>query len=137
VLHFFIMTFDATPRRVIPDPDSPGHEEHAMHVQIINFHLAGASPEEYAKLCESLAPQFAALPGLTAKVWLADRTGNNYGGVYLWESRDDMEAFTRTDLFRSVATHPALAEVTSRDFAVLDGPTELTRGFAHRATQVA
>lgn len=108
-----------------------------MHVQIINFRLAGASPEAYANLCESLAPEFAALPGLTAKVWLADRDGNSYGGVYLWESREAMEAFARTDLFRSVATHPALAEVTSRDFSVLDAPTEVTRGFAHRVAQPA
>lgn len=99
-----------------------------MHVQIINFHLKGVTTAEYGKLCNDLAPAFAALPGLLAKVWLADAAANTYGGVYLWQDRQAMESFTKTDLFRSVATHPNLADITSKDFAVMEAPTRVTRG---------
>ena len=42
-----------------------------MHVQIINFQLKDMSDSEYRKVCDDLAPAFAAVPGLVAKVWLA------------------------------------------------------------------
>ncbi len=99
-----------------------------MHVQIINFNLKGISEQDYTRLCEDLAPAFAGLPGLMKKVWLADRDAGRFGGVYLWEDRQAMERFTQTDLFHAVATHPNLAEITSHDFDVLEGPTRVTRG---------
>jgi hypothetical protein len=99
-----------------------------MHIQIVNFHLKGVSVGDYGKLCDDLAPAFAGLPGLVAKIWLADPGANTFGGVYLWRDRRAMENFTKTDLFRSVATHPNLADLTSRDFEVMEGPTRVTRG---------
>ena len=101
-----------------------------MHVQIINFQLNDIDEAAYRMLCDELAPAFAALPGLLSKVWLADAATGTYGGVYLWQDRAAMEQFTRTDLFNAVATHPNLAGVSSRDFAVLEGPTRVTRGLA-------
>jgi len=41
-----------------------------------------------------------------------------------------MEDFARTRLFQSVATHPQLASITSRGFAILETPTRVTRGLA-------
>jgi heme-degrading monooxygenase HmoA len=99
-----------------------------MHIQIINFHLKGMTVPEYETLCDQVAPAFAALPGLISKVWLADPTSNTFGGVYTWENRDAMVAFTQTDLFKAVATHPSLDGITSRDFAVMEAQTGLTRG---------
>ncbi len=99
-----------------------------MYIQIINFQLNGIGEEDYVGLCDQLAPSFAALPGLVSKVWLADPATNTYGGVYTWRDRQAMEDFTKTDLFNAVATHPNLANVTSRGFAVLEAPTRVTRG---------
>lgn len=99
-----------------------------MHVQIVNFHLRGVSPGEYDKLCDDFAPAFAGIPGLVTKLWLADPGSNTFGGVYLWQDRSAMENFTKTDLFHSVASHPNLADVTSRDFSLMEAPTRVTRG---------
>ncbi len=99
-----------------------------MHVQIITFGLKGVSEEDYAGLCDELAPSYAAAPGLVRKVWLANSETGAYGGVYVWRDRQAMEEFARTDLFRSVATHPNLDNVRSIDFGVLPGPTAVTRG---------
>jgi len=99
-----------------------------MHIQIVNFHLKDMSEAAYAELCDQVAPAFAGLSGLISKVWLADSESNTFGGVYTWESREAMEAFAQSDLFQTVATHPNLDGITSRSFAVLAGPTRLTRG---------
>lgn len=101
-----------------------------MHIQIINFGITGITEQEYVGMCESQAPAFAGLPGLVSKTWLANRDTRTYGGVYVWEDREAMERFTKTDLFNAVATHPNLENVRSVDFDVLDAPTRVTRGLA-------
>jgi len=105
---------------------SPQEKETKMHLQIINFQLQDLSEADYFKVCDELAPAFAAVPGLSSKVWLADSDAGTYGGVYLWESRGAMEEFARTELFNSVATHPNLAGITSTDFDVVEAPTSVT-----------
>ncbi len=99
-----------------------------MHIQIINFNLKDISEEEYRNLCDQLAPTFADLPGLVSKAWLTDPASNTYGGVYVWRDREAMVDFTKTELFNAVATHPNLANITSKDFAVLEEPSRVTRG---------
>lgn len=104
-----------------------------MHVQIVNFQLQGIDESGFRAMCDELAPAFAALPGLIAKVWLADAASGTYGGVYTWENKEAYEAFTRSDLFNAVATNPNFTNITSHDFAILDGPTAVTRGLAAAA----
>lgn len=100
-----------------------------MHIQIINFNLTGLAEADYVKACETVFAQaFRDVEGLLAKVWLKNTQANCYGGVYTWRDKQAMEAFQKTDLFRQVATHPHFANLSSRDFAVLEGPTRVTRG---------
>ncbi len=99
-----------------------------MHIQIINFHLKDVSEADYRALCDQVAPAFAEVPGLTSKVWLANRSTNTYGGVYTWAGREEMDEFAKSDLFKAVATNPNLADMTSADFDVLEDPTSVTRG---------
>ncbi len=101
-----------------------------MHIQIVNFRLKDLSEEDYVKSCEQEASAFAELPGLISKVWLANRETNTYGGVYTWRDRQAMENYTKSELFNSMTTDPNLVDVTSKDFAVLEGPTRVTRGLA-------
>ena len=99
-----------------------------MHIQVINFNLKGMSHQEFSQLCDELASTFASTPGLYSKVWLADRSTNTYGGVYTWQDHQAMEKFTQSDLFNTVATHPNFENITSKDFGVLEGPTQVTGG---------
>ena len=101
-----------------------------MHIQVVNFHLKDLREEEYRNLCDQLASTFAEIPGLISKVWLADQATNTYGGVYTWRNREAMVAFTKTDLFASVVSHPNLSDIKSTDFSVLEAPTRVTRGLA-------
>ena len=97
------------------------------HIQIVTFQLAGLDPDAYRAHAEASAPVFAEIPGLRAKAWLADPSTNTYGGVYAWESREAMAAYVSGPIFGALLANPGMADVSTRDFAVLERPTEITR----------
>lgn len=97
-------------------------------VQIINFNLKNMEANEYEAVCENLAESFAIVPGLLAKYWLSDSANNTFGGVYIWEDRAAIEDFSKSKLYKAVATHPNLINITSEVFDILENPTKLTRG---------
>ena len=99
-----------------------------MHIQVINFNLENITRTEYEAVCNELAEDFAALPGLISKHWLADEENNTYGGVYIWESKDAYEGYLQSELFAGVGANPALINITSKDFDVIEAPTRITRG---------
>ena len=98
-----------------------------MHVQIVTFNLKDISDADYRGVCDELAAVVAQMPGLVSKVWLADEMTNTYGGVYTWVDRPAMEAYLRSDFFAGVAANPSFANVTSSEFDVLEGPSNVTR----------
>ena len=102
-----------------------------MVVQIVHFQLAGISPEQYEAQAERIAPEFARLPGLIAKAWLADPDENTFGGVYLWTDRDAAEAYAEGELLAAARRNPAFAGFRSSIFDTLAAPTAVTaRGLA-------
>jgi hypothetical protein len=99
---------------------------HTDHIQIVTFNLAGLDPAAYRAHCEASAPAFAEIPGLRGKTWLANPATNTYGGLYAWETRDAMEAYVSGPIFASLLANPGMANVTTRDFGVLERPTQIT-----------
>jgi Putative mono-oxygenase ydhR len=104
-----------------------------MHVQIVEFELQGVSGGGYEARCEQLAPAFAQLPGLMTKVWIMDRDSNRAGGVYTWADRAACEAYQAGELYRAALENPALANLRSRQFDVLEAATAITSGLSHSA----
>ena len=98
-----------------------------MHIQVINFNIK-VSGGEYEEGAMELAPVFADLPGLVSKHWLADEATNTYGGVYIWADKKSFEAYVAGEIFAAVKNNPDFENVTSKDFSVLDAPTQITRG---------
>jgi quinol monooxygenase YgiN len=96
-------------------------------IQVVNFNLKDLSDADYRNACDGLAPELARVPGLMSKVWLADETSNTYGGVYTWVDRQAMDAFARSDFFKAFAANPNFANITSRAFGILEGPSQVTR----------
>jgi len=101
-----------------------------MQILIVNFNLDGLSEADFERQCNELAPAFAAVPGLVSKVWLADRAGGVFGGVYTFDSTDAVDRFLESDLFAGVGATPGLVNISVRRFGVLDTPTRVTRGLA-------
>lgn len=98
-----------------------------MHVQVVTFSLDGITEEQYRDACAEETATFAALPGLLGKVWLGSRETNTYGGLYLWRDRDWHDAYVNGEVFRSLNEDPALADVQSRSFDVLEELTKATQ----------
>jgi putative monooxygenase ydhR len=97
------------------------------HIQIVTFQLDGLEPEAYRAHAEEVAPAFTQIPGLRAKAWLANLSTNTYGGVYAWERREAMEAYIGGPIFGALVANPGIADVVTRDFEVMERPTEITR----------
>jgi hypothetical protein len=97
------------------------------HIQLVTFQLAGLEPDAYRAHCEASAHAFTDIPGLRAKAWLANPSTNTYGGVYAWESREAMDAYVSGPIFGALLANPGVADVTTRDFSVLERPTQITR----------
>jgi hypothetical protein len=97
-----------------------------MHVQIVTLNLKDITEAQYSAIAEELAPTFAAMPDLLNKVWLADTATNTYGGVYVWKDRAAMESYMAGDIVAGLRANPHVANVTSKDYGVLDGPTRVT-----------
>jgi Putative mono-oxygenase ydhR len=97
------------------------------HIQIVTFQLDGLEPAAYRAHAEAAAPAFTQIPGLRAKAWLANPSTNTYGGVYAWESREAMEAYIGGPIFGALLANPGIADVVTRDFEVIERPTQITR----------
>jgi quinol monooxygenase YgiN len=95
-------------------------------IQIIQFRLAGISKAEYLGHAELLAPRFRQLPGLVAKVWLANADTNTYGGLYTWRDRAALEQYRASETYAQLISNPHLVELSDREFAILPRPTQVT-----------
>jgi heme-degrading monooxygenase HmoA len=99
-----------------------------MHVQIVNFNLKDMTDAGFRSMANEVAAAFASVPGLLGKVWLADAGKNTYGGVYIWQDAAAMHAYLASDLGKGVVGNPNFANLASRDFEVLSGPTTRSGG---------
>jgi hypothetical protein len=99
-----------------------------MHIQVVNFNLNGMTDAEFRSMANEVAPAFASVPGLLSKIWLADAGKNTYGGVYIWRDAAAMRAYLGSDLGKGVTGNPNFADLTSRDFEMLDRPTASSGG---------
>ena len=54
------------------------------------------------KLMRDRAKAFQKLPGLRSKAFLLDEARREIGGNYVWETRDALDAYLRSDLYLAV-----------------------------------
>lgn len=99
-----------------------------MHGQLITYQLEGISVEDYQKeMVQPDAPILANVEGLVSKVWLADNDKNSYGGFYLWENKNAMENFMKSDLVKAVVSRPFVINVNSVDYDVNEAASKTTK----------
>jgi hypothetical protein len=98
-----------------------------MQTFVITFRLQDMTDDGYRALCDEIAPAFAELPGLLAKIWLADAATGTYGGVYLFTDTGTADAFTESRLFRTIAFYPHFRDLTVQRFTVDETTTRRTQ----------
>jgi hypothetical protein len=82
-----------------------------MLVQIVRYRTE-LSDDEVRAILESRAADYAAVAGLVQKYYLRYPGTGEHGGVYLWASRADADAFRASGLARTLA----------EAYRVTDGP---------------
>lgn len=93
----------------------------------INFQL-NVPCAEFEEIASSLAGDFAQLPGLRWKIWLMNEAESEAGGIYLFEDESSLKAYLEGPLAAAVMAHPALSDLTAKQFDVIEGCTTTTRG---------
>lgn len=99
-----------------------------MHMLIVTFGLEGLTNAEYYRGCDEEAPLFADVPGLISKVWLSDPASGTYGGIYAFRDEASLDSYLGSELFRSIGDDESTTDVRVQRYAVLEGPTRVTRG---------
>jgi len=72
------------------------------HTLLVRF-KSQLTLDEVMKVVEDRAPEFRALAGLQQKYYLQDAATGEYGGLYLWESPDALDAYRESELRASIA----------------------------------
>jgi hypothetical protein len=88
-----------------------------MILQIVRL-KSRLSEEVLMEKAREREPQFRALPGLLQKYYVKMDTPGQFGGIYVWDSRDSLMEFRKTDLAASIPE--AYEVVEAPDIEILD-----------------
>lgn len=84
--------------------------------------------DAYVAEVAPLAEFFAAVEGLSWKIWIINEDENRAGGIFLFEHGDALVDFLESDLFEAVATHPDLSDYSVEMFHILEHESAITYG---------
>jgi hypothetical protein len=93
----------------------------------LNFQFS-VSAAEYKAVVSPLASDFAQVPGLQWKIWLMDEARNEAGGIYVFDDQASLDAYLEGPLAGAVKAHPALSDMSAKQFDTIDELTAITRG---------
>ena len=88
-----------------------------MYVLVINF-KAENTPEEYDKATSEIAPVFAEVEGLIIKHFLFNHEEKIYGGCYMFESKEALDAYRAGDIFKMIMENPEWSDHMVRSYQV-------------------
>ncbi|MBD2894154.1 hypothetical protein amrb99_30770 [Actinomadura sp. RB99] len=80
-----------------------------MYVVHAAFRLDGITVTDYLRHCDEVAPEYAAIPGLLSKIWLAAPENSRFGAVYICKDEAACDAFRASEFFQKVAETPFVA----------------------------
>jgi len=81
-----------------------------------------------ARYTDDRARQFLAVPGLQWKIWLDGEEERRAGGIYLFDSRANAEAYVAGPIVARMKANPDITDLQIRLFDVRERMTAITRG---------
>jgi hypothetical protein len=93
----------------------------------INFKF-NVSPAELAEAFAPLAEPIAKVPGLRWKIWSLNEGTSEFAGIYLFDDSDSVQAYLEGPIIAQVSKHPALSDISVKQFGVIDEFSAITRG---------
>lgn len=93
----------------------------------INFKF-NVSPAELAEAFAPLAEPIAKVPGLRWKIWSLNEATSEFAGIYLFGDADSVQVYLEGPIIAEVSKHPALSDISVKQFGVIDEFSAITRG---------
>jgi hypothetical protein len=93
----------------------------------INFKF-NVSPAELAEAFAPLAEPIAKVPGLRWKIWSLNEDRSEFAGIYLFDDADSVQVYLAGPIIAEVSKHPALSDISVKQFGVIDEFSAITRG---------
>jgi hypothetical protein len=93
----------------------------------INYKF-NSSRADHAALVTPNAEYIAAVPGLMWKVWLMNEDDHEAGGIYLFESGEEAQAFVSSPAIVGFAALPVLSAFSAKMFDAVESLSKITRG---------
>ncbi|MCL6296630.1 YdhR family protein [Jejuia spongiicola] len=88
-----------------------------MILQIIK--LKSSLPEKELLIrAKERQPQFEAIPGLLQKYYVKTGQPDQYGGIYIWDSQESLNAYRESDLAKSIPE--AYEIIEAPDIEIMD-----------------
>lgn len=99
-----------------------------MSEKILQINFKFEMPRaDYDQFAVQAAEPIAATPGLRWKVWLMNEAEKEAGGIYLFKDEASLQAFLGP-VTAQMGSHPALKEISVKQFGVMTDVTAVTRG---------
>jgi hypothetical protein len=93
----------------------------------INFKF-GVPSADLKNAFSPLVKDIAATPGLRWKVWIINEQEREAGGIYLFDDAESVQAYLGGPIVSGLKAHPALSQISLKQFDVLEDFTATTRG---------
>jgi hypothetical protein len=93
----------------------------------INFKFS-VSTAELAAAFGPLAEPIAKVPGLRWKIWSVNDATSEFAGIYLFDDAESVKAYVEGPIIAEVAKHPALSDISVKQFGVIEEFSVITRG---------
>ena len=92
----------------------------------INFKFS-VTPAELAEAFGPLAEPIAKVPGLRWKIWSLNEDTSEFAGIYLFDDAESVQAYLEGPIIEQVSKHPALSDISAKQFGVLEAFSATTR----------
>jgi len=92
----------------------------------INFKF-NITPAELGKDFAPLAEPIAEVPGLRWKIWSLNEATSEFAGIYLFDDKESVQAYLEGPIIAQVSAHPALSDISAKQFGVVGEFSAITR----------
>jgi hypothetical protein len=99
-----------------------------MVIVQINYRRPDMPSEEWAKrYTDDIATPFVAMQGLKWKIWIDEPEQQLSGGIYLFETRAEADAYVNGPIVARMKANTALSDLSIRVFDIRERVSALTR----------
>lgn len=92
-----------------------------MHASVITFFLPETTdwPSVRSGAAGRAEEIYKEMPGLVTKAFVLNEEASEYGGLYLWETREHLDLFLASDTFRDVVARFGQPRIRTYEVAAL------------------